>query len=57
MKKNLVRSFFIFQFIFVLSACSSLDGLRFWTTDEVDPDEPRALEAFSNKKNNFFRLE
>ena len=50
MKKNLVRSFFIFQFIFVLSACSSLDGLRFWTTDDVDPDEPRALEAFSNKK-------
>ena len=50
MKKNLVRSFLIFQFIFVLSACSSLDGLRFWNTDEVDPDEPRALEAFSNKK-------
>ena len=50
MKKNLVRSFLIFQFIFVLSACSSLDGLRFWNTDEVDPDEPRELEAFSNKK-------
>tara|TARA_B100000242_G_scaffold91793_1_gene62277 strand:+ start:15917 stop:17077 length:1161 start_codon:yes stop_codon:yes gene_type:complete len=49
-KKNLVRSFLIFQFIFVLSACSSLDGLRFWNTDEVDPDEPRELEAFSNKK-------
>ena len=47
MKKNLVRSFLIFQFIFVLSACSSLDGLRFWNTDEVDPDEPRELEAFS----------
>ena len=50
MEKNLVRSFLIFQFIFVLSACSSLDGLRFWNTDEVDPDEPRELEAFSNKK-------
>ena len=50
MKKNLVRSFLIFQFIFVLTACSSLDGLRFWNTDEVDPDEPRELEAFSNKK-------
>ena len=45
-----MRSFLIFQFIFVLSACSSLDGLRFWNTDEVDPDEPRELEAFSNKK-------
>ena len=50
MKKNQVHLILIFQVIFVLSACSSLDGLRFWKSDEIDPDEPKELASFANKK-------
>jgi outer membrane protein assembly factor BamB len=28
-----------------------MDGLRFWKSDEIDPDEPKQLVAFSNQKN------
>ena len=28
-----------------------MDGLRFWKSDEIDPDEPKELVAFSNQKN------
>ena len=37
--------------VFLLSSCSSLDGLRFWETDDVDPDEPKQLNTFSEVKN------
>ena len=37
--------------VFLLSSCSSLDGLRFWETDDVDPDEPKQLNTFSAIKN------
>ena len=37
--------------IFIISSCSSMDGLRFWKSDEIDPDEPKELVAFSNQKN------
>ena len=37
--------------VFLLSSCSSLDGLRFWETDDVDPDEPKQLNTFSEIKN------
>ena len=37
--------------IFIISSCSSMDGLRFWKSDEIDPDEPKQLVAFSNQKN------
>ena len=50
MKKNLIYSFIVFQFIFFLSSCSSLDGLRFWSSDEIDPDEPKKLSNFSDQK-------
>ena len=37
--------------IFIISSCSSMDGLRFWKSDEIDLDEPKELVAFSNQKN------
>lgn len=37
--------------ILIISSCSSMDGLRFWKSDEIDPDEPKELVAFSNQKN------
>ena len=37
--------------IFIISSCSSMDRLRFWKSDEIDPDEPKELVAFSNQKN------
>ena len=36
--------------MFILSSCSSLDGLRFWKSDEVDPDEPKELYKIENKQ-------
>ena len=42
--------FLIIQTMFILSSCSSLDGLRFWKSDEVDPDEPKELYKIENKK-------
>ncbi len=37
--------------IFIISSCSSMDGLRFWKSDEIDPDEPKKLVSFLNQKN------
>ena len=42
--------FIIIQAMFILSSCSSFDGLRFWKSDEVDPDEPKELYKIENKK-------
>ena len=42
--------FLIIQTMFILSSCSSLDGLRFWKSDKVDPDEPKELYKIENKK-------
>lgn len=36
--------------VFLTSSCSSLDSLRFWQSDEIDPDEPKVLSSFSNQK-------
>ena len=46
------KNFFILicASVFLVS-CSTLDGLRFWQSDEVDPDEPKELTAFSDQKN------
>jgi len=38
----------LFLIIIFLSSCSSMESLRFWE-GEVDIDEPRKLEKFSNK--------
>ena len=43
----------LLQLIIVINSCSSLDNLRFWKSDEVDPDEPKELVAFSNQKKVF----
>ena len=37
--------------ILLISGCSTLDGLRFWQNDEVDPDEPKELSSFANQEN------
>ena len=45
------KNFFILicASVFLVS-CSTLEGLRFWQSDEVDPDEPKELTAFSDQK-------
>ena len=43
----------LLQLIIVINSCSSHDNLRFWKSDEVDPDEPKELIAFSNQKKVF----
>ena len=37
--------------IVILSACSTFEGLRFWKSDEVDPDEPKKLSSFNAQNN------
>ena len=51
MKSFKYRNLIVLCSIFIISSCSSMDGLRFWTSDEIDPDEPKELVAFSNQKN------
>ena len=50
MNKKLLHLFAILQIVFILSSCSSLQGLKFWETDEVDPDEPKELSSYENQK-------
>ena len=46
------KNFFILLCASVfLVSCSTLEGLRFWQSDEVDPDEPKELVSFSDQKN------
>ena len=51
MKKKPLHFFAILQIVFILSSCSSLQGLKFWETDEVDLDEPKELLSYENQKN------
>ena len=50
MKKKPLHFFAILQIVFILSSCSSLQGLKFWETEEVDPDEPKELSSYENQK-------
>ena len=50
MKKKPLHFFAILQIVFILSSCSSLQGLKFWETDEVDLDEPKKLLSYENQK-------
>ena len=50
MKKTPLHFFAILQIVFILSSCSSLQGLKFWETDEVDLDEPKELLSYENQK-------
>ena len=51
MKSFKYRNLIVLCSIFIISSCSSMDGIRFWKSDEIDPDEPKQLVAFSNQKN------
>ena len=48
--KFLKRKLFLLS-ILLISGCSTLDGLRFWQNDEVDPDEPKELSSFASQEN------
>ena len=37
--------------LLLISGCSTLDSLRFWQNDEVDPDEPKELSSFASQEN------
>jgi outer membrane protein assembly factor BamB len=50
LKKKSLHFFAILQVVFILSSCSSLQGLKFWETDEVDLDEPKELLSYENQK-------
>mgnify|MGYP001157007729 FL=1 len=45
--KNIFISIF---FVTILTSCSSLDGLRFWKSDDIDPEKPRELISFNEQK-------
>ena len=51
MKSFKYRNLIVLCTILIISSCSSMDGLRFWKSDEIDPDEPKELVDFSNQKN------
>ena len=51
MNKKSLHFFATLQIVFILSSCSSLQGLKFWETEEVDPDEPKELSSYENQKN------
>ena len=48
--KFLKRKLFLLS-ILLISGCSTLDSLRFWQNDEVDPDEPKELSSFASQEN------
>jgi len=50
LNKKSLHFFATLQIVFILSSCSSLQGLKFWETDEVDPDEPKELSSYENQK-------
>ena len=37
-----------FLLIFILSSCSSLSSLKFWESEDIDPDEPKTLNPITN---------
>ena len=47
---NFLNKYTLILLVFLTSSCSSLDSLRFWQSDEIDPDEPKILSSFSNQK-------
>ena len=51
MKSKKISFFILLLSMIIISSCSSLDGLRFWKSDEIDPDEPRELISIKNQNN------
>ena len=47
---NLISKNIFLISILMISGCSSLDSLRFWQNDEIDPDEPKKLNSFSSQR-------
>ncbi len=47
---NLISKNIFLISILLISGCSSLDSLRFWQNDEIDPDEPKKLNSFSSQR-------
>ena len=47
---NLISKNIFLISILIISGCSSLDSLRFWQNDEIDPDEPKKLNSFSSQR-------
>ena len=47
MKSKKINYLFI---VLMLASCSSMDSLRFWQNNEIDPDEPRNLISITSKK-------
>ena len=47
---NFLNKYGLILLVFLTSSCTSLDSLRFWQSDEIDPDEPKVLSSFSNQK-------
>ena len=47
---NLISKNIFLISILIISGCSSLDSLRFWKNDEIDPDEPKKLNSFSSQR-------
>ena len=39
-----------FLLILLLSSCSSLSSLKFWESEDIDPDEPKALNPIKNSE-------
>lgn len=39
-----------FLLILLLSSCSSLSSLKFWESEDIDPDEPKALNTIKNSE-------
>ena len=37
-----------FLLILILSSCSSLSSLKFWGSEDIDPDEPKTLNPITN---------
>ncbi|MAR95631.1 MAG: outer membrane protein assembly factor BamB [Gammaproteobacteria bacterium] len=50
LKTKSIHYLILLQIAFILSSCASFDGLRFWKSDEINPDEPRELISFSEKR-------
>ena len=47
---NLISKNIFLISLLIISGCSSLDSLRFWQNDEIDPDEPKKLNSFSSQR-------
>ena len=50
-QNSAIKIFTVFILLAFLSACSSTSSIKFWGDDEIDSDEPRALNKISFSQN------